>query len=80
MLIIMNYAVSIPRIRTLKWDDGKGIFLENSFKYKNAHNDEFGGAICTKYVFFLRYFMLTNRLFHSRNSPLVIASMNPFKF
>ena len=26
-----------------------GIFLENIFKYQNAHNNEFGGAISANY-------------------------------
>ena len=26
-----------------------GIFLENNFKYQNAHNNDFGGAISANY-------------------------------
>ena len=28
---------------------GAGIFLENNFKYQNAHNNELGGAISANY-------------------------------
>ena len=30
-------------------DVTSGIFLENNFKYQNAHNNELGGAISTNY-------------------------------
>ena len=32
-----------------------GIFLESNFKYQNAHNIEFGGAISAKYGGFSLY-------------------------
>ena len=40
----LSYSIQVYRT---------GIFLENNFKYRNAHNNEFGGAISANYGGFL---------------------------
>ena len=57
-----------------------GIFLENNFKYRNAHNNEFGGAISANYGGFFTLSCLLFDIFRGGNGSLVIGLMGHFKF
>ena len=46
-----------------------GIFLENNFKYQNAHIDEFGGAIIANYGGFFTISCLLFDIFKAGTAP-----------
>ena len=58
-----------------------GIFLENNFKYQNAHNNELGGAISANYRgFFSISCLLFDILWGGGGEwPLDIWFKGPFK-
>ena len=55
-----------------------GIFLENNFKYRNAHNNEFGWAIFTNYRGFFTISCLLFDIFREE-WPLDIWFKGPFQ-
>ena len=46
-----------------------GIFLENNFKYQNARNNEFGGAISANYRGFFTILCLLFDIFKGGMAP-----------
>ena len=57
-----------------------GIFLENNFKYQNANNNEFRGAISANYGgFFTTISCLLFDIFRGGIGPLVLGLMGNFK-
>ena len=57
-----------------------GIFLENNFKYQNAHNNELGGAISANYRAFFSISCLLFDILRGGNGPLIFGSRGHFKF
>ena len=49
--------------------DISGIFLENDFKYQNAHDNEFGGAISANYGGFFTISCLPFDTFRAGMAP-----------
>ena len=49
MFVFLNYFNYYMCILGYIDIDTTGIFLENNFKYQNAHDKEFGGAISANY-------------------------------
>ena len=50
-----------------------GIFLENNFKYQNAHNNEFGGAISANYGGFFTISCLLYDIFRGGMAPCYLV-------
>ena len=55
-----------------------GIFIENNFKYQNAHNNEFGGAISANYGGFFTISCLLYDIFRGE-WPLATWFNGPFQ-
>ena len=56
-----------------------GIFLENNFKYQNAHHSELGGAISANYRAFFSISCLLVDILRRGGWPLDIWFKGPFQ-
>ena len=56
-----------------------GIFLENTFKYQNVHNNEFGWAISANYGGFFTIYHVSYLTFSGGEWPLETWFNGPFQ-
>ena len=52
LVTLRSQSCQVINMENHKVNSKSGIFLENNFKYQNAYNNEFGGAISAIYVGF----------------------------